>query len=216
MSSKKAKKDTKRSRVDWEGLTRAECFADPALLTAAPPWWPHLFDDKSLLGRFPFPITRAFAIIDTRACEVCGSSGVSRPPRSTGLRFGLWGHDACVQSLLTDVRALGSATNAHAAGVPTLDKKKNPHGRGSKQWTLTLARDQLHPLIPPASTYAGVAGLSVAAAHAAGEKQRAELAAAIDSFKDFDVIEAKRARIADDEEEAHEIACRDAKAARVT
>lgn len=70
-------------------------------------WWPHLFDTQGLLGRHPFPTQRALAIIDTRACEVCKSGGVSRPPRPVGLRFGVWGHDACVESLLTDVRTLG-------------------------------------------------------------------------------------------------------------
>lgn len=192
--AKKAKAPVIPAR-NWGETSRADVAMDPSLLLDAPVWWPHLFDKRGILGRSPiFPVERALAIIDTRACEICRKGGVKAPPRRIGLTFGVWGHDQCVESLLSDARHMHCA-KTEAAQVPTITKQMyNPHSTfGGKNWELNLMRDALHPCIPYALTRAGVSALSIAGATAAGKQHRAGLARGAASFAELDAVLEARA-----------------------
>ena len=158
--------------MDWATVARAD--VSPAQLAKAPVWFPHLFDTKGILGGYPFqPPARAMGLLATKLCEVCQKGGVKLPPRALGLSFGLWGHDKCVEDLLSNANYM-DASKLTAAGAPSfLAEKFNPHAAGQKDYTLTLMREKLHTLIPDVFTAEGLQHLSVAQARAAGAAHRA-------------------------------------------
>jgi hypothetical protein len=159
--------------MDWALAMPADLSA--AQLSKAPVWFAHLVDAKGILGGYPFqPPARAMGLIATKLCEVCQTGGVKLPPRALGLTFGLWGHDKCVEDLLSNAAFL-DASRLTAAGAPSHKKSMyNPHAAGQKDYTLTLVRDRLHTLIPDVFTAEGLQRLSVAQARAAGAAHRAE------------------------------------------
>ena len=178
MATRKRKASPPPPARDWAltSLKDEDVLADPLLLSP-PIWWPHLYDDDNLLGKYPFPVPRALAILSNRKCEVCHKGGIKHPPRSLGLRFGIFAHDGCVEDILTNRRscAAGGLANYDAAGAPTYSKDMyNPESRYSKEWTLDLICVD-HDLVPPELTVAGLEKKTLAGAKLAGERFRANL-----------------------------------------
>lgn len=162
---------------DWAltSLKDEAVLADPLLLSP-PLWWPHLYDEDHLLGGHPFTIPRALSILTTRKCELCDKGGIKHPPRSLGLKFGLFAHDMCVERILTDWRQIdkGDMAKYEAAGAPQYHKAMYSQ-KARREWTLTLVCFS-HDLVAPELTVAGLSDNTLAAAKLAGERYHAGLA----------------------------------------
>jgi hypothetical protein len=178
MATTRKRKASPPPARDWAltSLKDEEVLADPSLLLSAPIWWPHVYDDDDILGKYPFTVPRAFDILSNRKCELCHKGGIKNPPRSLGLKFGLFAHDGCVEEILTNRKSAGSLTNFDAANAPTHYKEMyNPESRYGKEWTLELVCVD-HNLVPTELTVRGLEKKTLAGAKLAGERFRAHIA----------------------------------------